>query len=58
MTFAWLAFFDAILAIAMIAADEVAAWFADIDRAVAGGSFLFVLPQFVVRGTRNQAPGR
>src|SRR6202167_5075949 len=41
-----------------IAADEVAAWFADIDRAVAGGSFLFVLPQFVVRGTKNQAPGR
>ena len=41
-----------------IAADEVAAWFADIDRAVAGGSFLFVLPQFVARGTKNQAPGR
>jgi len=38
-----------------IAAAEVEGWFADIDRAVAGGSFLFVLPQFVVRGMRNQA---
>src|ERR1700689_5702947 len=39
-----------------IAAEEVAAWLADIDRAVAGGSFLFVLPQFVARGTKNQGP--
>src|SRR3984957_16029605 len=38
-----------------IAAAEVEGWFADIDRAVASGSFLFVLPQFVVRGIRNQA---
>src|SRR5208282_1454811 len=38
-----------------IAAVEVEGWFADIDRAVAAGSFLFVLPQFVVRGIRNQA---
>ena len=36
-----------------IAAAEVERWFADIDRAVATGSFLFVLPQFVVRGIRN-----
>ena len=38
-----------------IAAAEVDGWFADIDRAVAGGSFLFVLPQFVVRGIRSRA---
>ena len=37
----------------MIAQAEVERWFADIDRAVAEGSFLFVLPQFVVRGIRN-----
>jgi len=40
-----------------IASADVEGWFADIDRAVAGGSFLFVLPQFVVRGIRNQPPG-
>ena len=40
-----------------IAAADVEAWFADIDRAVAEGSFLFVLPQFVVRGVRSQSPG-
>jgi SAM-dependent methyltransferase len=38
-----------------VATAEVEGWFADIDRAVAAGSFLFVLPQFVVRGIRNQA---
>ena len=32
---------------------EVEGWFADIDRAVANGSFLFVLPQFVVRGIKS-----
>jgi len=37
-----------------IAAAEVEQWFGDIDRAVASGSFLFVLPQFVVRGVRSQ----
>jgi SAM-dependent methyltransferase len=36
-----------------VAAAEVEGWFADIDRAVANGSFLFVLPQFVVRGVRK-----
>ena len=38
-----------------IAASEVEGWFADIDRAVAARSFLFVLPQFVVRGMKNEA---
>src|SRR5258708_8922585 len=38
-----------------IAAAEVEGWFGDIDRAVASGSYLFVLPQFVVRGIRKQA---
>jgi ubiquinone/menaquinone biosynthesis C-methylase UbiE len=37
-----------------IAAAEVEQWFADIDRAVAQGSFLFVLPQFVARGIKRQ----
>ena len=36
-----------------IEAGEVDRWFEDIDRAVASGSYLFVLPQFVVRGTRK-----
>jgi SAM-dependent methyltransferase len=36
-----------------VAAAEVEGWFADIDRAVANGSFLFVLPQFVVRGIKS-----
>lgn len=36
-----------------IAAGEVDRWFEDIDHAVASGSFLFVLPQFVVRGIRK-----
>ena len=38
-----------------IADAEIKRWFGEIDRAVATGSFLFVLPQFVVRGVRNQA---
>ena len=38
-----------------IADAEVQRWFGEIDSAVASGSFLFVLPQFVVRGVRNQA---
>jgi len=38
-----------------IADAEIKRWFGEIDRAVASGSFLFVLPQFVVRGVRNQA---
>lgn len=37
-----------------VAAAEVERWFADIDRAVAQGSFLFALPQFVVRGVKSQ----
>jgi ubiquinone/menaquinone biosynthesis C-methylase UbiE len=36
-----------------IASGEVDRWFEDIDHAVAIGSFLFVLPQFVVRGIRK-----
>ncbi len=36
-----------------IAPAEVDRWFEDIDHAVASGSFLFVLPQFVVRGIKN-----
>jgi len=36
-----------------IAQAEIERWFAEIDRAVAEGSFLFVLPQFVVRGISN-----
>ena len=36
-----------------IAADEIAAWFNDIDRAVAEGKFFFVLPQFVARGVKK-----
>jgi len=36
-----------------VAPDEVTRWFEDIDHAVASGSFLFVLPQFVVRGIRK-----
>ena len=36
-----------------IATADVEGWFADIDTAVATGSFLFVLPQFVVRGVRK-----
>ncbi len=36
-----------------IAPDEVDRWFEDIDHAVASGSYLFVLPQFVVRGIRK-----
>ena len=38
-----------------IADAEVKRWFVEIDSSVASGSFLFVLPQFVVRGVRNQA---
>jgi SAM-dependent methyltransferase len=36
-----------------IAPGEVDRWFEDIDHAVANGSYLFVLPQFVVRGIRK-----
>jgi SAM-dependent methyltransferase len=36
-----------------IAPGEVDRWFQDIDHAVASGAFLFVLPQFVVRGIRK-----
>jgi hypothetical protein len=36
-----------------IAPGEVDRWFEDIDHAVATGTFLFVLPQFVVRGIRK-----
>ena len=36
-----------------IAKDEVERWLNDIDAAVAEGQYLMVLPQFVVRGTRN-----
>ncbi len=36
-----------------VAQDEVTRWFEDIDHAVASGSFLFVLPQFVARGIRK-----
>lgn len=36
-----------------IAAQEITRWLADIDDAIARGMFLFVLPQFVVRGVRH-----
>jgi hypothetical protein len=36
-----------------IAPGEVDRWFEDIDHAVSSGTFLFVLPQFVVRGIRK-----
>lgn len=36
-----------------VAADEIAQWLAEIDRAIAAGMFLFVLPQFVVRGIKK-----
>lgn len=36
-----------------IAPGEVDRWFEDIDDAVSSGTFLFVLPQFVVRGIRK-----
>ena len=36
-----------------VAASEVDQWFKDIDAAVRGGLFMFVLPQFVVRGIRK-----
>jgi hypothetical protein len=32
---------------------EVREWLRDIDAAIAAGRFLFVLPQFVVRGIKN-----
>jgi len=35
-----------------VAEDEIAQWIASIDRAVADGTYVFVLPQFVVRGVR------
>jgi arsenite methyltransferase len=33
--------------------DEVERWLSDIDAAIAEGQYLMVLPQFVVRGTRD-----
>ena len=36
-----------------IAAAEVEQWLADIAAAIAAGTFVFVLPQFVVRGVRK-----
>jgi SAM-dependent methyltransferase len=36
-----------------IARIEVEQWLSDIDAAIAGGRYLMVLPQFVVRGRRN-----
>jgi ubiquinone/menaquinone biosynthesis C-methylase UbiE len=36
-----------------IAKIEVEQWLRDIDGAIAGGQYLMVLPQFVVRGTHN-----
>jgi len=32
---------------------EIAAWLASVDRAIKQGSYLFVLPQFVVRGVKK-----
>jgi hypothetical protein len=32
---------------------EVEGWLADITGAIAAGTFVFVLPQFVVRGVRK-----
>ena len=36
-----------------IANNEIAGWLASIDRAIEEGTFLFILPQFVVRGIRK-----
>lgn len=36
-----------------ISEEEVAEWLSGIDRAIERGTFLFVLPQFVVRGVRK-----
>jgi SAM-dependent methyltransferase len=36
-----------------VAEDEVEGWLGEIDRAIAAGTFLFVLPQFVVRGVKK-----
>jgi SAM-dependent methyltransferase len=41
-----------------IAGAEVEGWFVDIDRAVASGSYMFVLPQFVVRGIKTAGAAR
>jgi hypothetical protein len=38
---------------ARIARDQVKLWLSDIDAAIGEGQYLMVLPQFVVRGTRN-----
>ncbi len=35
-----------------IPAEEVSVWLGDIDRAIERGRFLFILPQFVARGTK------
>ncbi len=35
-----------------ISNDEIEQWLADIERAVASGLYLFILPQFVVRGVK------
>ncbi|MGO9452816.1 MAG: methyltransferase domain-containing protein [Candidatus Binataceae bacterium] len=36
-----------------VAADEVDRWLGAVESAIAGGQFLFVLPQFVLRGTKR-----
>jgi len=36
-----------------IGQDEIQRWLADIDQAVAAGRYLFILPQFVVRGIKG-----
>jgi ubiquinone/menaquinone biosynthesis C-methylase UbiE len=36
-----------------LTADEVDGWLGDIDQAIASGRYMFVLPQFVVRGVKN-----
>ncbi|MGH7248964.1 MAG: methyltransferase domain-containing protein, partial [Pseudomonadota bacterium] len=35
-----------------VSASEVERWLGSIDQAIAGGRFFFVLPQFIVRGTK------
>ena len=36
-----------------VADAEIAAWMASVERAIEEGRFLFVLPQFVVRGAKK-----
>jgi hypothetical protein len=33
--------------------EEITAWLASVEHAIAQGSFLFALPQFVVRGAKQ-----